>query len=836
MPWTGWIRFATLLAVACGWIVVAHAQVSLQRKAPPGFDALEVRSVEQPIHFRGQAQPGMVVVVRSQAGRTVQAGDTVVVSRLSSKPLTALLVQLGVHPRGARAWVDQAEFVLGQSTCLPLQRSSDCMPFSLAADEQGQVALGSEPARPPDARDGELALLGSAYASASWALQGKGGSGVRMGLSTQGMVSSREHYLEYDLLASNTGQANGISPNLLMVGTRLDSGMAAHAGLFRAGGIGGEASATQFFVRPRLLGMALRSDGRMLQPGESAQVRITLLAPARVTILSNGVQLYSALHGLGEQVIALPGQPGNFVDVRTESMTGEVQEFQANVFGSRSNGEQPASWRWELGQTVAEPGGAIGRRPSSLLLTMSHSVPLQAFMGQVAAQWSSGGAARLGFGLLPRTGRWGASAHVGQRGEAAFSGFASARLLNLLHTGISHTRYRAPSWQGVPDTSSPCLLDRTLCYASRSQARSSLSMSLVDFPLHLSLNDSRSGAFASRQLLLRTSIPVHLGSTRTNLQLGYRQMHPTGDRAVFAFLTFTLGTGATLVNTSLSVQRDGRADLAAGYSHRIDDVWDAPASISQSVSGHAGAGSTPPSFHHQFTGRAGPVGTQLSASHGGLGSGFVSASATASYGLSQGRLAFTRYRPELGQLALAPTTMAALKVVNDSADDQMVTLGLRTLAVPARSSLLIPAQVGHSPDVKVAPGPVEDAGRLAMPSYLFAGNIHEVRVRSGGWHRVRFVKPSTDGTAPQALKVSHVRSRPDGAEERIYQDAQGYAFMFESLAEGPLVRYLEVPSGRSTLAYRCEANLSGAEVAPGIYPEVEFQCAASTQGSTPSGR
>ena len=37
--------------------------------------------------------------------------------------------------------------------------------------------------------------------------------------------------------------------------------------------------------------------------------------------------------------------------------------------------------------------------------------------------------------------------------------------------------------------------------------------------------------------------------------------------------------------------------------------------------------------------------------------------------------------------------------------------------------------------------------------------------------------------------------------------------------------------GGPPLAWR-----TGAEVAPGIYPEVEFQCTASTQGSTPSGR
>jgi hypothetical protein len=818
------LRVLMLWAAQFGVALAAHAQVSVKRLAPPGFEILQTRSVEQLIHFQGIPQPGMVLLVRSQMAQAVQAGDTVVVARATSKPLTGLLGQLGVHPRAARAWVDRAEFELGSSSCLPLKRSADCLPIWLDADEQGRVSLLTGEPRAPEARDGELALLGSAYASTSWAFQSKNSAGLRYGLSTQGMVSSRENYLEYDLLAGNTRQSGAITPNLLVWGTRLFSGAAAHAGLFRASGLGGEASATQFFVRPRLLGVAVRSEGRMLRPGEVAQVRITLLAPARVTISANGVQLYSALLGLGEQVISLPGLPGNFVDVQTEEMSGERQTFQAAVVGSEFSGGQADSWRFELGQTVANPGLAIASHKEGLLLTAVRAQPWKAFNWQAAMQLSSGGAARLGLSLVPHEGRWGGSVTVGHRGEFAFSGHASTRLLDVLEAGVNHLHYRAPTWNSGTATL-PCSMDRTLCYASVSQERTSVQASWLNsrWPIHLSVSASRSGGLSSRQMLLRTSIPLNIGANRTHLQIGLRQMQPSGTRAVFAFLSFMLDATGTMVNSSLNAQ-DGRTDLGVGYSRRLDDVWGAPATISQGISGQFGTGSAPPSFHHQFSGRAGPIGAHLSASHGGQGSGVINAAGTAHYGFSRGRLAFTRYSPELGQSTLSPTTMAAVKFVNDSMDEQMVTLGMRTIAVPPQARLLIPTLVGHSPDVRVAPGPVEDAQGLAMPKYLHAGNIEEIRVRDGSWQRVRFMGSGPEASTLQGLKTTHVRRSLDGAEERIYQDAQGYAFVFEPAVQDTRLRYLDVHNSREVTRYRCEAPPPAPVLLAGIYPEVEFQC------------
>lgn len=819
------------LLLLCGWMDrAAWAQVALQRKAPAGFEALVTRSVLQLLYVAGEPQNGIELVVRTQASQTVQTGDAVVVSRHSVRPLVDLLTLQGLHPRAARAWVELEEFKLGQRRCLPLQDRADCLPVALVADAEGRIALqvGEAQARDPGQPDSALSLLGSAYASASWE---PGRAGVQVGLSTQGLLSSRENYLEYDLLAGSARAAQGITPNLLMAGTLLEGGMAAHAGLFRAGGIGGEASAMRFFVRPRLLGVALRSDGRMLQPGEQAQVRFTLLAPARVTISSNGVPLYSALLGMGEQVVTLPGRPGNFVDVRTEELGAEAQTFQAAVFGSESS-EAQATWRWELGQTVADHGTAPGRHVSSLLMTTARVVPWKGLNWQAAFQAGSRGALRWGLSVAPQKGRWGLGATMGQRGESGLSGLASARFAGLLDVGVNHSRYRAPSWDGTPSLN-PCFIDRTLCYSSRSYSQTGLFLGLADLPLSWSLNASRSGATAIRQSLLRTSIPIQIGAATARIQLGLRQMHPSGDRAVFAFLTLALGASGSTVSNSLSVQRDGRSDLSASYSMPLSDVWDAPASISQSVSGGAGPGSSPPSFYHQFNGHAGPVGAHLSASHGGLGQGFVSASASAHYGLSKGELAFTRYMPALGSASLAPTTMAALQVVNDSADEQLVMLGMQTVAVPPGARMLIPAQMGHAPLVTLAPGPVEDAQRLAMPTYLFAGNIHQIHVPSGGWRRVRFLGRPPGATERVPLRATHVRDRPDGEELRIYQDAQAYAFIFDPLVTGTAVRYLTVHGDRVRTSYRCQAEGVPNEDRPGVYPEMAFLCEVTEGGQRP---
>ncbi len=815
------------LLVFSGWMTPgAQAQVSLQRKAPTGFESLATRSVLQRLYVEGEPQNGIELVVRTQASQTVQAGDAVVVSRSSVRPLIDLLTRQGLHPRAARAWVEQAEFTLGQRSCLPLQDRADCLPVALVADAEGRIELqrGEAQARDPGQSDGSVSLLGSLYTSASWV---PGRPGVQVGLSTQGLLSSRERYLEYDLLAGNARATQGITPNLLMAGTLLDGGTVAHAGLFRAGGLGGEASAMRFFVRPRLLGVALRSDGRMLKPGELAQVRFTLLAPARVTISSNGVQLYSALLGLGEQVVTLPGRPGNFVDVRTEELGGESQTFQAAVFGSESQGQ--AAWRWELGQTVADHGTVPGRHVSSLLMTAARVVPWGGLNWQGALQAASSGAVRVGWSVAPQEGRWGLGAAMGSEGEWGFSAFASARMAGLVDAGVNHSRYRAPSWDGTPGLN-PCFTDRTVCYSSRSHAQTGLFVGLVDLPLSWSLNVSRSGPTTIRQSLLRTSIPIQIGSTIARLQLGLRQMQPSGDRAVFAFLTLALGPSGTTVSNSLSVQRDGRSDLSTSYSMPLDDVWGAPASIAQSVSGGTGSGSSPPSFHHQFNGQAGPLTTYLSASHGGLGQGFVNASAAAHYGLSQGNLAFTRYMPALGNAALAPTSMAALQVVNDSADEQLVMLGMQTVAVPAGGRVLIPAQIGHAPLVVVAPGPVEDAQRLAMPTYLFAGNIHQIHVPSGGWRRVRFLGQPPGAAERVPLRATHVRDRPDGEELRIYQDAQAYAFIFDPMVTGTAVRYLTVHGDRTRTSYRCQAEGVPNEDIPGVYPEMAFLCDALPAG------
>lgn len=815
------------LLVFSGWMGPgAQAQVSLQRKAPAGFESLATRSVLQRLHVAGEPQNGIELVVRTQASQTVQSGDAVVVSRSSVRPLIHLLTQQGLHPRAARAWVEQGEFTLGQRSCLPMLDRADCLPVALVAGTDGRIELqqGEAQARDPGQSDASVSLLGSFYSSASWV---PGRPGVQVGLSTQGLLSSRERYLEYDLLAGHARATQGITPNLLMAGTMLDSGTAAHAGLFRAGGLGGEASAMRFFVRPRLLGVALRSDGRMLQPGEVAQVRFTLLAPARVIISSNGVQLYSALLGLGEQVVTLPGRPGNFVDVRTEELGGESQTFQAAVFGSESQGQ--AAWRWELGQTEADHGTVPGRHVPSLLMTAARVVPWRGLSWQGAVQAASSGSVRLGLSVAPRQGRWGLGANLGSRGEWGLSAFASARVAGVVDAGVNHSRYRAPSWNGASSLN-PCLTDRTVCYASRSHSQTGLFLGWVDLPLSWSLNASRSGATSIRQSLLRTSFPIQIGSTTARLQLGLRQMQPSGDRALFAFLTFALGPSGTTVSHSLSVQRDGRSDLSASYSMPLDEVWGAPASLAQSISGGTGSGSSPPSFHHQFNGQAGPLTTYLSASHGGLGQGFVSASVAAHYGLSQGDLAFTRYMPALGGAALSPTSMAALQVVNDSADEQLVMLGMQTVAVPAGARVLIPAQVGHAPLVVVAPGPVEDAQRLAMPTYLFAGNIQQIHVPRGGWRRVRFMGLPPGAAERVPLRATHVRDRPDGAEVRIYQDAQAHAFLFDPMVTGTTVRFLTVHGDRTRTSYRCQAEGVPNEDIPGVYPEMAFLCDAVAEG------
>ncbi len=827
-----------LLVTLGGSVGGAAAQVTLQRRAPSGFEAVSTPTIERPLYVLGAPHPEVVFITGNRGTNSLLLAPASVIA------LTELLSAHGIHARAARIWSQSDDFAIGQSTCLPAANSANCIPATLHA-RGAQVHLVLEPARSPAAYgDMPIASLGSLYVSGAAGRSSNGNKSLFAGLSTQGMLSRRDTYLEYDVRTVNSKTTSsiggtsvsvptlGLAYNLLVAGTSLPGGARGFAGLFRAGGIGGEAAASEFFIRPRMVGIAGITGEEPLQAGSRSRVKVTLLAPARITLSAGGVQVYSAMHEAGEQLITFDGLAGNFVNVVTQDMAGRQERFQVPVsgVGIDAGARALSSWRLEAGRTASD---TISSDPAAYtapkgIVTLLRRTTIFGYSAQGSLQAATGQVLRAGLstekvlGMRSDMNDWGAGMMLGRGGEYGASGFGNRQIAGVLSISLSAGTYRPPT----STIGGPCTNEGgALCYSSVRTSRVNLGAKLLDWPVHLGVSASRTPTSATRNILLQGTYLLPFGDQRSRLIWGLRRGN-SSPLSFFAFVTFPLG-GSTVVSSSMQASAGGSPiGIAAAYSHDFTEDGGWLESIAQSVQTQVGGKSTqnnPMSFTHQLAGRSGPVALNFLASHSGTNMD-AQAAISANYGVSASGLAFTRHDQGVNSFFSA-TTYAAIKIVNDSLDAQMVVVDMRTLEVAPQTSLLIPVPVGYAPDVSVSPGPVTEAARAGMPDYLFASNIKEIRIQRGNWYRARFLPVDNSGDGAQAaLRGTTTRTDASPAEQPLYHDSSRFAFLFEPATDGPLVRYITTGTGMAPITYRCEAQAPQSTSQSDMYPELTYRC------------
>ncbi len=818
-------------------------QITMERSAPPGFALAPSETVDRPLDLRGKTYAEIVFIAESTDS------NAAVLAPGSAAPLSDLLIEQGIHERAARVWAQQGQFRLGRTICLPTATSSNCVPATLEA-RGVQFRLVLAPPIPQDqASEKLIATLGTAYASLG--VGRSTGSGIlTAGIATQGMLSLRDKYFEYDVSlngrkASGTYGRTGttgdddlsfdrLTPafNLLVAGTPLSGGVRGFAGLYRGGGLAGESGANQFFVRPRMIGVAVQSDDSPLQAGQRSHVKVTLIAPSRITVFSRGLQVYSAFHGIGEHLVGFDGRVGNFVDVVTQDMSGRQERFQTAVIGGiGAVPELPSGWRVEAGRTAERYGTSLGMTAASKgILTLLHRTEMVGHAVQSGVQAGTGGAFRAGFsaasvfgldGAASESGmtqfRWKGAWMLGHLGESGASGELYGRLGRLLSIGVDASRYRPPVAQ-TADLNVCSPENGGLCYSSRPYSRTSVSVGIWDWPVRLNFSAFTTANGLSRQTLLQGTSRLPLGNAAGRLLWGILRGKTSGAE-FFAFLIYPLDGSSTLMTSSLSGAANGGPTTAsASYSYQFDDDIRWLETISQSVQTQVG-GTAPLSFHHQLTGQVGSTGINISAAHSAR-SLDVQGSGSIQYGVSNSGLGFVQPERRTGHGVMSVSSSAALKIVNESLDPQIVVLGSRNIDVPAQSTRLIPVNVGYAPEVSISPGPVSQASRAAMPDYLFAGNVKEIHIQRGAWYNVRFV---ASGAPTEPLRANHTRDA-SGDEQHLYQDSRGLSFIFEPANSTTLVRYITRSDGVTPVTHRCEAVIPAVAAPTGIYQALTYEC------------
>lgn len=831
--------------------------------------------VDRALVWRGERKSAIVFVARSAPSDGKEATSYVLVPT-AANAFRDFLLDLGFERGSVGVYLQKPAFELDQFSCLALAASPQiCIDVRLerhtSIDAQGRrqddlMFLADDARRQlVEARIGAraLALVGAVNLSLGMTRgtvdSGMSGATTSQNLSyaTRGVLSKGERLLQYDVTGSfSRSNAVDESPqypvgqivrpsrgltriNLLASGQRLDlGGGTVYAGLFQSDiGMGGAAGGgtSMFFVNPMILGVAWASDGGDISSfGRTQRVRLHLLSPAYVRIVSQGAQLFEGQLQPGEQIVSFSGYGQPFVDVLVRDVSGVEQRQRGEVLPAAvddtatfDQSRNPHGFYVDVGKPTLQNTveGSTYRRFRVLdQNVLSFGYARAGAWGRLRAGIQGGtGFTRVATSLADLSLSSQGSLMLGTHGERGFSGSYQPMLENGWQPSASFTAYRASQASRPLDTGtgpsgiadvvaapSDCRLPIQIlrCYLPADHRSTTLGVGHRDWPLRLTYSETRSDAAVLKRAGLQASFNVRIAGRQASLltMVGYES--GTKAKSLLVVCVIPLDSPGTMSTSSGSTDLKGGSAVSAGYSQSLDpDAHDHLRSYSLNASGSrdpgGGLSGTRGEAAAVYLGsRLGSVAnaTSLNVSRNSTS---MQSSFSTDYALTESGTAFTRENMgSVGSTRLFESLgSAGVTIANRSQEPQTALIDGASVDVPPGTNVYVPVTAGYLRGVTVSPGPALDEERAKAGQYLYKGNVKAVVIADGFWVMARFESPQG-----RALRVQFTSRQPGDRLERLYLDSRMQAMLFELREEGPTItRFVttEGVDGRPGDEYRC---------------------------------
>lgn len=838
------------------------AQIRLKREAPPNFSQ-SAKLIDRTLVWRGERKPAVVFV--AQPGN--EKAYALVPS--SGRDFHDFLIGLGFERAPVEAYLRQPSYTLGEATCLPIEAAPQtCINVLLQITRNGEIDFTAQDADrkliETAVESTALALVGSAQLSLGTSRTDGVGSltgssrADNLGFSTRGVASRGDARLEYDVTASslsgNTqqtlpsayrlypGQPNTTTRvNLLAAGKRLgpDAGTV-YAGLFQSDASQNSVGGNLFLLRPTILGLAWKSDGGDLSAfGTRQRVRLVLLSPSYVRILSQGAQVFEGQLQPGEQIVPFAGYGEPFVDVVVRDASGVEQRQRAEVLPAQADdvpafsaGRNPHGFYVDIGRQVLQgvyDGLAYKRFEVQNGVVASAGYTYADSWGSARAGVQAGdGFTRVGASVSDRSLARQASAMVGTKGEYGASASYAPQLENGFQPTVSATRYKtnannAAALAAVPIVSSGSLLSNVAnagcsltstsmqCYSASNYSSFTAGIGYRDFPVRATYSLARSGGNESERLTLQGTFGFNIAGRRSNLLTLLAYEPNTKAKSMLVSLIVPLEDSTAMATASVATDFKGNSSETAGYSKSFSaPEQEHLRSVSLSASANQAKGSSNTGAATAYV--SSQLGAVANATSLSQSRNSTSAQTTFSmdYAVTPAGAAFTREdsgRAGIGGL-FDGAGLAGVSIANNSQDPQTALVGGRSVEVPPNTNVYVPVGTGYLRGVTVSPGPALSEEQAKAGQYLYKGNVKSVVIADGFWVMARF-----ETAGGQALPVQFTYKRPGEKLDRLYMDRQQRAMLFEIRDEGAVIERFVSTAGEGTQRggeYRCTVPQSAA--------------------------
>lgn len=865
----------------------------LKREPPPTFGPGTL-TIDRVLVWRGERKGAIVFVTRPGAPEGDARASYILVPS-ATRAFRDLLRDLGFERAAVDAYLQQPVFELERATCLALAATPQiCIDMRLRSrhgiDAQGQrqeelVLLADDTRR-------QLVETGVATTSPAWvgstnlslgttrSAAGANPSGPtvahHLNLAARGVLSKGDGLLQYDVTASHqpsdtaaiaatgaTGAGarprNGAHVNLLAWGRRLGlQAGTAYAGVFQSDiGMdgGGGSGAHLFLVRPAIVGLAWKSDGGGISAfGRTQRVRLQLLSPSHVRIVSQGAQLFEGTLQPGERIVSFPGYGQPFVEVIVRDALGVERRQRVEVLPADAADapafdpvRDPHGFYVDIGRPLLQDTleGTRHRRFQVLdqtVLSFGHAYA--GTWGRLRSGLQGGrGFTRIATALSDPTLSIQGSLMLGTHGERGIGGSLQPVLESGWQPSVSFTDYRtsrSASAPGAGDGDCRLLVDGLRCYAPTDYRSTTWGLGHRDWPLRLTYVESRLEGAVLRRATLQASLGVRIAGRQSSVlaMLGYEP--GTRARSLLVVWVVPLEAGGSVLTGSVSTDLRGGAAVSVGHSRSLDPASHAQLrsySLSASGSrspGDGAAGTQGGAAAGHIDAQLGPVAhtTSLSA---GRDTTSLQAGFSLDHALTDAGAAFTREnRGVVGSTRLFEHPGAAgVTIANRSQEPQTALIDGASVDVPATTNIYVPVAAGYLRGVTVSPGPALGEAQAAAGQYLHKGNVKSVVIADGFWVVARFVAP--DGTA---LPVRFTARRPGERLERLYLDSRRQTVLFELREDGPTITRFVVTEGvdgRPGAEYRCTVPQADAPRPDQVatYRPLRYDCVPWTHEAPP---